>query len=526
MKNGYLDATVDDPLLKIDNGSYIGDITYQVHEGEQYRVGDIRIEGLVDNLDEQEIVENLNLIQGKIFNVAKLRKDVASIREKVANLGYAYAKVTPNFRQDKEKHTVDIQFSIRAGEKVTINDVIISGNYRTKDRVIRRDIYLAPGDLFNLRDLKDSKSTLKRRGYFEKVEIEQERVDNNRINLIVKVKETATGSIQAGGGYGSYQHFMLNASLSDRNIFGSGISSSLSFDLSKVSSNYSFSVNNPRIFDSEYSFGTSISRSKYDFPTYEHDTFGVGANIGKQLTRNLYGFVGYSYSKNKIDTNDTTTSRISSVFSNEDLSYAKSTFKVGLSYDTTDDYFVPRKGFLVGGTVEYSGVGGDEEFMAYSGRFGAYYGMEDILDYDLIFRYKVRANMLQDKGHISGPEKLFLGGISSVRGFQPYTIAPSTYGVNEDGETTRIINGGMKSLVNTVEASIPISRAARMRMSLFVDYGMIGEDNFDEIRRGGYGVSIEWYSPMGPLNFVFARAKNAHELEETSAFEFTMGRRF
>jgi len=114
----------------------------------------VRIEGLVDGLDDQEILEELNLIKGKIFNVAKLRKDVAFIREKVANLGYAYAKVTPNFRQDKEKHTVDIQFSIRAGEKVTINDVIISGNYRTKDRVIRRDIYLAPGDLFNLRDLK------------------------------------------------------------------------------------------------------------------------------------------------------------------------------------------------------------------------------------------------------------------------------------------------------------------------------------------------------------------------------------
>ncbi len=92
-----------------------------------------------------------------------------------------------------------------------------------------------------------------RRGYFEKIDIEQQRVDDNRINLIVKVKETATGSIQAGGGYGSYQKFMINASLSDRNIFGSGISSSLSFDLSKVSKNYSFSINNPRVFDSEYS---------------------------------------------------------------------------------------------------------------------------------------------------------------------------------------------------------------------------------------------------------------------------------
>jgi len=526
MKNGYLDAQVDEPLMRVDNGSYLADITYQVKEGEQYRINSVEIDGLVDGLSEDEILDDLNLIKGKIFNVEKLRKDIALIKEKVANLGYAYAKVTPNFKQDKENHTVDIQFLVKPGNKVYINDVIISGNYATKDRVIRRDIYLAPGDLFNLTDLKDSKSALARRGYFEKVDIEQQRVDENRINLLVKVKETATGSIQAGGGYGSYQKFMINASLSDRNIFGSGISSSLSFDLSKVSRNYSFSINNPRVFDSEYSLGMSIYNNKYDFPTYEHDTFGVGANIGKQLTRNLYGFVGYSYSKNKIDTNDTTTSLVSSVFSNEDLSYAKSTISMGLSYDTTDDYFVPRRGIILGGSVAYSGIGGDEKFMAYSGRFGAYYGVEDIIDYDLIFRYKLRANMLDDKGHISGPEKLFLGGVSTVRGYQPYTIAPSDYGTNEDGETTRTIKGGMKSLVNTVEASIPLSEAARMRLAFFADYGMIGEDSFDEIRRAGYGVSLEWYSPMGPINLVFARAKNPGELERTSSFEFTMGRKF
>ncbi len=526
MKNGYLDATVDEPLLKVDNGSYLADITYQVHEGNQYRINSVHIKGLVDGLDENKLLGELNLIDGKVFNVAKLRKDIAFIQEKVANLGYAYAKVVPNFKQNKQNNTVNIEFLVHAGEKVTINDVIISGNYATKDRVIRRDIYLAPGDLFNLTDLRDSKSALGRRGYFEKIDIEQQRVDANRMNLIVKVKETATGSVQVGGGYGSYQHFMLNAALSDRNIFGSGISSSLSFDLSKVSSNYSFSINNPRVFDSEYSLGTNIYKNKYDYPTYQHDTFGVGTNVGKQLTRNLYGYVGYSYSDNKIDTNDTTTSLVSSVFSNEDLSYTKSTFTVGLSYDSTDDYFVPRKGIILGGSVGYSGVGGDEEFLAYSGRFGAYYGMEDIIDYDLIFRYKLRANMLQDEGHISGPEKLFLGGVSSVRGYQPYTIAPSDYGVNSDGETTRTIKGGKKSLVNTVEASIPLSVAAKMRLAFFVDYGMIGENSFDEIKRAGYGVSIEWYSPMGPINLVFARAKNAGLLESTSAFEFTMGRKF
>ena len=527
MKNGYIDAEVSNPIMRVDNGSYSANLTYHVNEGIQYSVKSVAVEGLVDGLDSAEIYNNLKLLNGKIFNVEKLRKDMTYIQEQVANQGYAYAKVSPSFHKDKKNKTVAIKFIVNPGHKVIINDVIISGNYSTKDRIIRRDIFLAPGDMFNLTDLKDSKKALGRRGYFEKIDIEQQRVDENRINLLVKVKETATGSIQAGGGYGSYQGFMINASLSDRNIMGSGISASLGFDLSKISTNYSLSINNPRVWDSEYSMGMNIYKNEYEYETYTHDTFGVGINVGKQITRNLYGSLGYSYSENKIDTNESSsTNRYSTVFNNEDLNYAKSTFLAGLSYDTTDDYFVPREGIILGANIGYSGIGGDEKYTAYSARFGAYYGVEDYIDYDLIFRYKVRAKALQNNGHISGPERLFLGGVSSVRGYEPYSIAPSTYGTNDNGEKTRTYIGGTKSLVNTIEASIPLSKVARMRLAFFADYGMIGRSSFDEIKRAGYGVSIEWYSPMGPINLVFAKAKNPEELDRTSSFEFTMGRKF
>jgi len=148
----------------------------------------------------------------------------------------------------------------------------------------------------------------------------------------------------------------------------------------------------------------------------------------------------------------------------------------------------------------------------------AYYGLEDMIDYDLIFRYKLRANLLKDNGNISGPERLFLGGVSSIRGYRPYTIAPSIYGENEDGEVTRKIIGGKKSMVNSVEASIPISESAKMRLTFFFDYGMIGIDSLDEIKRAGYGASIEWYSPIGPVNLIFGRALDEGVLEEDIIF--------
>ena len=527
MQHGYLDASVSDPLMRVDEGSYKADISYQIKEGEEYRVSDISIVGDVDELNLEDINDNLQVIKGKTFNIAKARKDKAYIQEQIANLGYAYARVEERFHKNKQNHTVSLQYIVRKGKKVYINDVIISGNHTTKDRVIRRDVYLTPGDLFSMTELKESKNTLGRRGYFEKVDIEQERVDDQHINLLVKVKETPTGSIQAGGGYGSYQGAMLSASVSDRNVLGSGINSAISFDVSKISVNYSLSFTNPRIWDSDYSFGLNLYRSDFQYRTYDQKSTGAGVNLGKQLTHNLFGSLSYQYSKNEATEVDNSSNVLAtqdyySIFSPKDSNYAKSMFSMGLSYDSTDDFYIPREGIILGGTLGYAGVGGDQKFIEGTGRFGAYYGLEDIIDYDLILRYKVRVRALANRGEIALPEKLYMGGIGSVRGYESYSITPFTL----DSNGKRKLKGGTKSLVNTVEASIPLSKAAKMRLAFFYDYGMIGQNKFNDITKEGYGVSLEWLSPMGPINLVFGRARNPEALDRTSNFEFTMGQKF
>jgi len=527
MQHGYLDADVSDPLMRVDEGSYKAEVSYQIKEGEQYRVSSVSIVGDTDLLDLEEIKDNLQVHKGKVFNIAKARKDKAYIKEQIANLGYAYARVEEGFHKNKKDHTIALQYRVRKGKKVYINDVIISGNHTTRDRVIRRDVYLAPGDLFSLTELKESKNALGRRGYFEKVDIEQERVDDQHINLLVKVKETPTGSIQAGGGYGSYQGAMVSASVSDRNVLGSGINAAVSFDISKISVNYSLSFTNPRIWDSDYSFGVNLYRSEFEYRTYDQKSIGAGANIGKQFTHNLYGSLSYQYSKNEateVDNSDNilATEDYYSIFSPEDSNYVKSMFSMGLNYDNTDDFYVPREGIILGGTLGYAGVGGDQKFVEATGRFGAYYGLEDVIDYDLILRYKVRARALKNEGNIAIPERLYMGGIGSVRGYEPYSITPFTL----DSNGKRKLKGGTKSLVNSVEASIPLSKAAKMRLAFFYDYGMIGEKSFNDITKEGYGVSLEWLSPMGPINLVFGRARNPEELDRTSNFEFTMGRKF
>ena len=528
MQNGYMDATVSDPLMRIDAGSYKADISYQVSEGEQYRINSIRIQGNIEGLNLTELRGELKSIKGKVFNIEKLRKDKAYIEEQVANLGYAFARVRPDFKKNAKNKTVDVLYTINQGNKVTINDVIISGNHTTVDRVIRRDVYLAPGDLFSLTDLKDSKNALGRRGYFENVNIEKERIDAHSMNLLVKVKETATGSIQAGGGYGSYQGAMLSASLSDRNIMGSGINAGVSFDISQISTNYSLNIQNPRVWDSDYSMGASIYQSEFEYTTYNQKSVGASVNVGKQLTRHLFGSLSYSFSKNDaVDVNNTNNPNAlidfgQFIFEPKDLNYAKSTFSLGLSYDNTDDFYTPREGFILGGNLGYSGIGGDQKFVDASARFGAYYGLEDVIDYDLILRYKIRARYLKDQGNIAIPEKLFMGGIGSVRGFEPYSITP----FESDENGSRTLLGGTQSLINTVEASIPLSKAAKMRLAFFYDHGVVGGVGVTSLTKEGYGVALEWFSPMGPINLVFGRAINPESYDQTASFEFTMGQKF
>ncbi len=528
MQNGYMDATVSDPLMRIDSGSYKANISYNISEGEQYTINSIRIKGNVEGLDLDKVRDKFKALEGKVFNIAKLRKDKAYLEEQVANLGYAFVRVNPDFRKNNKDKTVDIQYSIIPGNKVVINDVIISGNHTTIDRVIRRDIYLAPGDLFSLTDLKDSKNALGRRGYFEKVDIEKERLDAHTMNLLVKVKETATGSVQAGGGYGSFQGAMISASLSDRNIMGSGINAGISFDFSEVSKNYSLNIQNPRVWDSDYSMGASIFQSEFAYPTYNQKSIGASANIGKQLTRNLFGSLSYSFSENEaVDANNSDNPDVlvdfgTFIFEPKDLNYAKSTFSVGLNYDSTDDFYTPREGIILGGSLGYSGIGGNQKFVDASARFGVYYGLEDLIDYDLIMRYKVRGRYLKDQGNIAIPEKLFMGGIGSVRGFQPYSITPFEFDING----TRELKGGTQSLINTIEASVPLSKAAKMRLAFFYDHGVIGGVGVNSITKEGYGVALEWFSPMGPINLVFAKAVDPTSYDQPAVFEFTMGQKF
>ncbi|MDL0087959.1 outer membrane protein assembly factor BamA [Campylobacter gastrosuis] len=524
-QKGYLDAKISNPYLNASFDSYTADLTYYISEGEPYKVSEVSIKAPEFlELDTDELVKDFKLEAGDRMNSEYLRRDMKKLDDLVANKGYAFVKVTPNTIKNQDDHSVSIEYEVEPGEQVYIRNVQISGNERTADRVVRRELYLTEGNLYNRTDLEDSKDALKRTSYFDEVEIKEERVDKNTLDLIVDVKEASTGSISGGIGYGSSDGLLLNASLSDTNIFGSGMKGVVSVDRSDNELSGQIGLTNPRIFDSEYSLGGTLYANDYDWDNYEEKSYGFSTTLGRKLTRDLSASLTYVIEQSKI-------SGLNQALRNigyKQGTNIKSSLIPAINYNSTDDFYLPRRGIIAGASVEFAGLGGDEKFTKIRSNFNYYLGLREYIDYDLILRYKADFGKIFTNGYIPINEKLYLGGLRSLRGYENRSVSPKVY----NGDWYEV--GGDLSFNNSFEISFPIIDRVKMRGVTFFDYGTIrGKSSSDKYpidakskNRSSYGAGVEWITPIGPLQIIFAKAINPASNDDTNTFEFSIGRRF
>ncbi len=524
LEHGFLDVEVENPFLEVDFASNQADLDFYINEGIQYVTNSITIYVNSKIINPKNIYPELVLKKDRVFNVKKLRKDANYIKTLVADLGYAFTQVRYDIKKDEKNGTADVIFNIIPGDKVFIRDVKISGNTRTLDRVIRRNIYLAPGDKFNLTDYNDSINKLRRSGFFDDVVLEQKRVTVDKMDLIAKVKEAPTGNIILGGGYGSYDGFMINASLNEKNLFGSGLGLSVSADLSKRKSDLSIRLINPAIRDSKFngdidihSRTTEIYNDAYDL---DKDTKGFSIGLGREIIRNLRAGARYrlDFIDEKYDYDDDIVFDSKKKYY-EDTDYVTSSITPYINFDNTNDYYFPTEGIRAGTSLEYAGLGGDSEYIKSSSYFKYYYSLEDRFDLDWVLRYKLQAKFLIDNGQINQGDSLYLGGVRTLRGYKSYAFGPN----RDDG----VYEEPYKKMASTsIEFSIPLIPDAKMRWGLFYDYGMIGEDNISDIKRSSTGALFEWISPFGPLQLIFAHALDDEKDDDTSSFEFSLGQSF
>ncbi|EPA5366650.1 outer membrane protein assembly factor BamA [Campylobacter lari] len=515
LKEGYLDVSVSPAFLNTYTDTYQADLTYFINEGEVYKVKGIKIFNPIFSDEENEALANdLKLSVGKIVNIEKLREDIKTIETKTADLGYAFVQVIPDIQKDKENHEAMIIFKVIPNEKVYIRDVIISGNTKTVDRVVRRELYLTEGNLYNRTDLIDSRNALRRTAYFENVDIKEQRVDDTHIDLIVEVKEASTGAISGGIGYGTSDGILLSTSLSDANILGSGMKGSVSIDKGDDTLSGRVSLRNPRVNDSDYSLGGTLYSDRLEWDSYDERNYGFDISVGKTLGR--YTSIDLTYNLEQSDIYHLSDRLIAQGYK-LGKTY-KSSITPSIVFNNTDDYYLPRSGFIASTSLEYAGLGGDQEFISSTTKFNYYQGLEEFIGWDLIYRYKASFYKVWDQGYLPINEKLYLGGIGTIRGFDRRSVSPK----NEWGDET----GGTVAFANSVELSFPIFDRIKLRGSVFFDYGAIGESSLSQIQRWSTGVGFEWLTPLGALNLVFAKPFNTNSKDNLSKFEFMLGARF
>jgi len=502
---GYMDAKISFPFAKTNLDSYIADIDYKIYEGPRYIVTKVKI-NYPKNIKVK--LPKLKVKTGKYFNVSALREDIKDITHAFQNEGYAYAKVYPDIQKHGKKIT--LIYNVIPGEIVYIKNVIISGNTKTLDRVIRRNIYIAPGDKYSYQNIQDSKYALQRSGYLEDVKIIQKPLSNNQIDLLVKVKEGLSGSLRAGISYGSYTKLGFNLALSEKNVFGSGQSITINADINSKSKNYSISLFNPRILDTKYSFNTSIFNNSFEGISYNSHEKGFTLGIGRALTRNLNANITYGYTKYTLSDYETTEYvKPKSI---------KSYIAPSISYNSTDNYFFPTIGSKASLYIQYAGIGGDEKFIKTIFSFKTFYPLTDkTYKTFAVLKYRIKIGAIAKNGYLPINEKFYLGGTSTVRGFSWYSISPTDRAGNKIGGKYEFITGP--------EISTPLSLKSKLWLSGFIDYGAVGENKLN-ITRSSYGVSLNWITPMGPLSFIWSWPIKSEKTDDLQKFEFTLGTSF
>ncbi len=515
--HGYIDVRVGEPKIK-RKGEWIY-VTIPIEEGPRYKVRKIDI---VQDLfkDKNYILKKLEIRKKKYFDREALRRDIMKITDLFADKGYAYAKVEPEIKKDRKEHVVDIVFKVDKGPLVYVNRIEITGNTRTRDKVIRRELLIVEQRPFSATRLKRSEGRLRRLGYFDDVSISTEKgVREDQMDVQVKVKERPTGSFSIGAGYSSVDKVILMGEISQRNLLGKGQILSFQGLFGARTTRYSLSFTEPYFRDSRLSLGLNVYDWEREYDDYTRDSQGFGVRFGYLLTPNTRVFFGYRYDDSDLTDYYYYASKI--IRESADI-HITSSIELGLTRDTRNHFFDPTRGTILNITYEHAGwfLGGYSAFEKITVTGGVYFPTF----WEVVGHVRVGVGYVTEGtgGKLPVYEKFYLGGIDSVRGYRYGDISP------KDPETDERIGGERMAFMQT-EAIFPLVKSMGLKGVVFFDMGNVwGEDvgyRFSDVRKS-VGLGIRWLSPMGPLRIEWGYNIDAQEDEDKSNWNFRIGGQF
>ena len=517
--NGYIQAKVGEPQVEFREDMIY--IKFKITEGPRFKVGYVGITGDLI-LTEEQLRDRLLITQETFYNRETVRNDVLAITDIYSNEGYAYADIFPRVERDLDNLKVNIEFIIKKGKQVYFEAIVISGNSKTRDKVIRRELRVYEQELFSGSRLKRSMRNLYRLDFFEDIKVDTvEGSADDKMVLKIDVVEKATGSFSVGGGYSSVEQAYATASVDQRNLFGRGQQLKVQGQVSGVSQTYMLSFTEPYFLDKRLSAGFDIYNQTRDYTTYDRDSFGGKVRLSFPTWDYTRLYWNYSYDISDVYDIDDDVAR--SIQQMEGTNVTSST-KVTLKRDSRDRLFNTTEGSLNSVSAEYAGLGGDIGFTKYEGETGWYFplfrGTVGVIHGKLGY---VEEN---PDGFLPDYEKFYLGGMNSIRGFDWQDI----YALEEDPPGSGIFYevGGNSMVQLNLEYHIPLVPEAGVVGILFLDVGQVyGKDESIDLSetRESCGGGFRWYSPVGPirLEYGYILDYDPETDGDRGQWEFSMG---
>jgi len=577
MNRGYADFGIDSTQVAISPDKRAMYVDASVKEGEVYTVSDVKLLGELI-LPEDTLRKLVFIHKGDTFNRGAIEASTDAIKGILANIGYAFAKVTPIPKLDKDKRTADLTLFIEPGKRVYVRRVVFQGNTRTEDEVLRREMRQLEGAWYSQGAIDRSKTRLQRLGYFKTVDIDKALVPGtvDQVDLTAKVEEQSAGSLMFGVGYSQYSGIILSASVSQNNFLGTGDRFSIAAETSTYYKRVNASYTNPYLTDSNIAIGYNLGYSKLDYGdtdlanyTYSTKSFETTVSIPITDFDNVSTSLGVS--SNLINTSFYTPQQLvayQNALGNKTIH--SWTSSLGYSHDTRNSYWAPTRGgqltasvsgSLPGSTVQFYKLFGEANhywpigkgFVLYlDGQvgYGKTYGQTYDHDGYIINPDGTRGAQIYKKGDkIDFPfwENYYAGGVRDVRGFQDNTLGPrlcdgasSTLEPNSKGRCTggyydygQPVGGAFKVL-GTAQVFLPLpflKDVNTARVSWFVDVGNVYKNYaaFDASElRASTGLSLQWQAPIGPLiiNFAVPFRKKDADNRFVERIQFTFGNTF
>lgn len=510
--NGYIQARIGEPQIEFREDRI--DITIKIDEGPRFKVSKVDITGDLI-LSEEELKEKLKVTKETYYNREIVRNDVLALTDLYSDEGYAYAEINPRIEKNFDELTVDITYVVAKGNQVYFENIIIGGNKKTRDKVIRRELKVYEQELFSGKGLKRSVRNLYRLDYFEDIKVDTVKgSSDDKMILKIDVTEKPTGTFSFGAGYSTTENVFGMASISQNNLFGRGQILSVDAQLGGRTTLYRLNFTEPWLFDIPLSARLDLYDWETDYDTYDKNSQGGGVRFSYPVWDFVRAYIGYNYELADIENIEDDASQSIKDLEGENLT---SSIITSLVYDSRNRRFNPTEGSRHSISVEYAGLGGDVTFTKYLGETGWYIPVfKDIVTFlhgEIGYVQKSSGGILPDY------ERFYLGGLNSLRGYDWRDV----YVLDENGDEI----GGDKFVQFNAELIFPLLKKQGVVGLLFYDTGNVYNDDesidLGDLRQTA-GFGFRWYSPMGPI-----RLERGYIIDSEGSgaqWEFGMGTSF